>query len=149
TLALPQNRPPRDFRGMRCEYRNHANPPQGLNRVLQRDARVSDSQQCSFERAGLRRFIRRTLQRAAAPFAMIGFSEVRQLEINGKRFRKLGRFAYGDTPNDVAPRVERGLTGAAGDRKRPERFHSIEEVLALLLLDDSSEQPAQRTDIAP
>ena len=79
---------------------------------------------------------------------MIGFSEVGQLEINGKRFRELGCFSYRDPANDVAPRIDRGLTSAARDGKRPESFHSFEEVLAFLLLDDVSEQAPERADVA-
>ena len=50
--------------------------------------------------------------------------------------------------DDIEPRLESGLIRAAGDGKRAQRLHHIEELPPFLLFDHISEKPAERAYIS-
>jgi hypothetical protein len=80
---------------------------------------------------------------------MIGFGEIRQLEIDRKSLSQLVGFTDCDAAYDVASSVRRSLAGTPRNRKSSQRLDGLEKMLPFLLFDYITEQPAERTDIPP
>ena len=98
TLSFEQYGASCNFGGMSSEYKYDFDLREPLKCLLLSDAGITHAAQSSQKRSRLGQQLGRRLGSAATTFAMIGFSEVCQFEIDRKRFRHLMRFSQ--HPND-------------------------------------------------